>query len=125
MTDKKPIPFDLERALAGDEVCYANGEEPEVFYPKNKDIIISVTQYGDIHHHDLDGDNKNQYIHPHLNLKMKPKTKTFWANIYKISKSLEVGKLYETEQRAKDHLSGGLVEFIKTIPIEIDESELL
>ena len=114
-------PFNLERALAGDPVCYRNGEPVlHVFYAeKSPDIrrLFSISQFGDVYRHQKNGGFYLNGRQDSIDLFMAPVKKTYWMNVYKDEGGmLYGGSLLSTESDAKYASDGH--EF-KTISFEV------
>lgn len=99
---KKLIPFDLEKALAGAQVCYTNGkglEREDWHYFKN-----SVSKYPLRTHHFsystegkyiVDGDKELR-----VGLMLEVDVVEGWANIYKNGPNIYLGSIYISKEEA-------------------------
>lgn len=130
MTEKKLIPFDLERALAGDSVIRRDGTKiievmcykTETTYPLNaldEDLDSETyTNKGSF----IDGNDDHEY-----DLFMAPKTKKYYFNIYRHKKtdllsSNICGFLSEQEAKeSSDSVDAYDISLLKTVAIEIEE----
>lgn len=128
MIDKKLMPFDLERALAGDKLIYRNGEPVTVFhYLKNRDITekicMTVCMNGSLTVHYSNGRICEDQEFP-LDLFMAPKVKTLWFNLYKDKNgyTFKNNSLHATKEIAEDHIIKGIgYDYINTFSIEVEE----
>ncbi len=123
MTEKKLIPFNLERALAGDPVI-ANDGHPvtqlklfENLLPENyidDDKCLVGVYRKNVRTFTLDGKNFVNNIY----LFMAPKIKTYYIDIHKdAEENLRQTAIYEYKNmHPKDEYS-----YIKTISFEIEE----
>lgn len=128
MIDKKLMPFDLERALAGDKLIYRNGEPVTVFhYLKNRDITekicMTVCMNGSLTVHYSNGRICEDQEFP-LDLFIAPKIKTYWINIYKNNSKVglvAIGGMYENRDKAYDSRIKNDEIYIDTIRMEVEE----
>lgn len=101
-------PFNLERALAGDPVCYRNGKEVLEWHyfeeSSGASPIVSVTPEGGFKTHGIDG----SYVkgdESDSDLVLKSVQKIGWINIYKTIKTGEVftsGNIHITKEKAQN-----------------------
>lgn len=118
----KKIPFNLERALAGDLCIDDNGTEYKFMHHSPRNVnqkLLFVENFGTIHEcsHWCNENGLSQFSL--MQLHMKPKKKTYWANIYKDSRQNPyVGHVSESEAEIKNRSFDGV---IKTISFEVEE----
>lgn len=128
MTDKKLIPFNLDRAMAGDTVITRDGRKvlQIAHFPLvNKDERIVAQIEGDFVHFGFS--ENGSFIIGEISINdlfMAPKTKTYWANVYRYKdgldvNSVEIGGIYGSEGDAIQ--TAGHENFAKIISFEIEE----
>ncbi len=132
----KLIPFDLQRALAGDAVVTRDGRPVlqvlhfdkvprEHLYcvaalvidnPDEMNEDGSIETFGINGEYELGSENDEDLF-------MVPKTKTYWANVYQHyadRRGFTIGDSHETEDKAKVCIIGN-GNYIKTISFEVNE----
>lgn len=131
MTDKKLIPFDLERAKAGDTVCTRDGKKariicfdaqgrwPIVCLYEGHTINNQITDYVAIY--DIQGRNQPDK-ETSIDLFMLPKTKTYYANVSKPDYAglIHLSNAYKTLEQAKRYFD--VDNHQSTISFEISEN---
>lgn len=114
----KLLPFDLQRALAGDKVVTRDGREVtqlQKFDCDSEYCLVGIFE-GQIESWTHTGryiENKKELS---LNLFMAPKTVKRWVNFYKNERATH----YETENEAKEHADTFLAIAI-AVPVEFEE----
>lgn len=109
MTDKKLIPFDLKRALAGDKVVTREGQEvQQLFYfdKANEQQHRLIAVVGDEWFAYPDNGSASRFAETPVDLFMIPKTKFVFVGIEKLSttSSIDGEKFYRTSD-AYENLS--------------------
>jgi len=123
MSEEKRIPFDLEKAKAGeecvdDEGCVYTYATTFRRYKNRKEHIFLLS------YTDKDQpcyfDNKGYMIKPSVQLYMKPKTRKVWVSIWNYTGEY-TSCVHLTEEDAKtDPLDPESKAFIKTIETEVE-----
>jgi hypothetical protein len=126
MTEKELIPFNLERALAGDPIVTRDGRKvlQIAYFPiaaKDNQIVALIEHNEYLSHYHRDGSYYSEKSAE--DLFMAQKTKTYWVNIYKHENNkIHCGEVYSSKERAEnsyfDYSSHSL--FIKTISFEVE-----
>ena len=120
---KKVKPFDLQKAKAGKPVCTRDGSNARIIcFDRNDNtpIVALIERVNGIEilqcfyndgkcFHDSTSDN---------DLMMLPEKKEGWVNVYKTSINYECGKVFSTEQEAKNKANNN---HIATIRIKWEE----
>jgi hypothetical protein len=120
----KLIPFDLQRALAGDKVITRVGRKiiDIAYFKYSREcsrIYAQLEDHTAPYPHFEDGKWCNTQ-ESDRDLFMAPKTKTYWANVYEnIYGAPGLGLVYATEEIAKSNQSSE--SHIKTISFEVEE----
>lgn len=129
MSEKKLIPFNLERCLAGDPIIDGEGNLAKFLYYANRadtDFPVWCIRKINTLDEDIESYSRNGWINAHNeddteNLYMAPKTKTFYANVYMSEGELNwpyLTGLYDSKENAENQTTSG---FLKTISFEIEE----
>lgn len=103
-----PIPFNLERALAGDSLCWRNAEQIEIdeFYvipkwsrPHEKFNVHYLMRNGGVRACDESG---KDHQHEKFDLYMAPRTVTKWVVLYtSCGEICPIHRLYDTQEEAE------------------------
>jgi hypothetical protein len=101
------IPFNLERALAGDPVVRRDGVKvSEVLRFQGGNIlkpVVTQAENGGFYLYDEDGTLYGKGIPDRRDLFMAPKTKTIWVNLYGTPHYVTTGEItYPTEDDARE-----------------------
>jgi hypothetical protein len=114
-------PFDLAKALAGEEVVTRDGVEAILaIYPLNFNLNNSYSG----HSYNLQGQFYSNGDISDKDLFMKAKTKIIYVNIYwDWTKNITTGGKYNTEEEAKKNITYP-AHYIKTIEIEVDDNDI-
>lgn len=131
MTEKKLIPFNLERAKGGDKVATREGAKARIICFDAKDpiypIIALITDSDDdeqVEFFTLNGEFLEEDEESGYDLFMAPKVTTYWANVYEglndpiISISRSFYSLSDAEIASCEIYP--YVKFLKTISFEIE-----
>lgn len=130
MTDKKLIPFDLDRVLAGDEAITESGLSAKLLFTSKKKqdqtlfFLIDMGDKEDVIRVTLDGRIYSNGGKSNFDLYMAPKTKTYFANIFKVTGNVPIdstslgGHIFHSKEKAD---SCKELSHIKTISFEIEE----
>lgn len=134
-SEPQRIPFNLERALAGDPVVRRDGVKvSEVLRFKGGNVVKSVVtlaENGGFYRHNEDGTRWESGLPDDRDLFMAPKTQTVWVNLYgSVDRIVAAYTTYPTEETARelrcDYLrthdvsdNGKLFPYLKTISLEV------
>lgn len=121
----KLIPFNLERALAGDPMITRSGDKVTDFkyFSKTKSefcICFTVSEDDSICLSKIDGKFLIDGNESGYDLFMAPKTTTYWVNVYKSHNGVALGFAETTLEACENQIANGQ-EYIKTINFEIED----
>lgn len=124
MTEKKLIPFDLDRAIAGDPLITRDGRKVIKFHyfaceDLHCPIVAHIENELRLTVYWKNGKYYSDYKMD-CDLFMAPKTKTYWANVYKDKHRHFVGVLFTDEKEARSAALEN-VYHVKTISFEVEE----
>ncbi|HXT83636.1 MAG TPA: hypothetical protein VN704_04805 [Verrucomicrobiae bacterium] len=129
MTEQKIIPFDLEKALAGNEVITRNGLEVIecVYFKKREQFnLLALIKEPENKYSTLKAFNDDGTFcrdEPEFDLFMKPKIIKLYGGLYKYpdDHKILITYLYRDHETATQQASSGYKIFIKVVEIEVEE----
>lgn len=102
----QPEPFDLERALKGDEVMCGGYKVSDIYLAPVAQMVVGLID-GRAHAWTKEGayfENGNMIVESTLYMApIEPKTKTIWVNVFNLNGKIQTGDIHEAEQHAKRH----------------------